>query len=69
MTPVRFSGKNTPNTADGGTDMHKIIARRDHKYPFKPYWACNCGIRMQSTVMGHELYREFAAHQEEVKDK
>lgn len=44
--------------------MHKIISKRDSSYPFKPYWACTCGVRMQSEVMGHELYREFAKHVE-----
>lgn len=42
--------------------MHWIISRREHVYPFKPYWACICGTRMKSNVMGNELYREFAAH-------
>lgn len=41
---------------------HKIVVHREGAYPFKKYWVCVCGTKMESSVMGPELYREFAQH-------
>lgn len=45
--------------------MHRVVWRQETKYPFAKFWACVCGTRMEATIMGPDLYREFAQHQEE----
>lgn len=49
----------------GFVAKHYVIARREHVYPFRPYWSCICGHRLQANYMGPALYREFARHDEE----
>ena len=43
---------------------HKVVTRRDNAYPFRPFWMCVCGTRLEATYMGHALYKEFQAHKE-----
>lgn len=42
--------------------MHRIIWSQENRYPFPKFWTCICGTRMKASVMGPELYREFAQH-------
>lgn len=44
---------------------HYVVTRRETEYPFLKYWACICDHKLNATVMGPALYKEFAAHNPE----
>lgn len=46
---------------------HRVVTRRESKYPFKPYWVCICGYRFRAPYMGSPLYKELAQHEEDSK--
>lgn len=46
--------------------LHLVLSRRETTFPFKAYWVCVCGTRLNAPYMGSPLYKAFEAHLEEV---
>lgn len=42
---------------------HRVVVKQETSYPFTKYWACVCGTKMKSSIMGPDLYREFSEHE------